>query len=111
MVQVIDASLPPDGITPAARKALEWADKSPYDDVRPVDAAHRAAQGILANLCGRRGVGDALEYLDADVKGMCRYSLQSQRLEERLAEKKWEYDTVSNLKRRPRRHVGTRCRR
>ncbi|MDN7901466.1 hypothetical protein QZM82_35280 [Burkholderia cepacia] len=68
MIQVIDTAIPPEGITPAAQKALEWADKYPYDGVPPVDAAHRTAQGILAELCDRRRVGDALDDIEGNVK-------------------------------------------
>ncbi|MBA9846752.1 hypothetical protein [Ralstonia pickettii] len=68
MIQVIDAALPPDGITHTAKQALEFADKRPYDEAKPVDAAHRTAQGILADLCGRRGIRQELEHIDADVK-------------------------------------------
>lgn len=64
----MDASLPPDGITPAAEQAHHEADAFPYDGAVPVDTAHRAAQGILAALCGRCGVGDELDDLDDDVK-------------------------------------------
>lgn len=68
MIRAIDTALPPDEILKAACQALERADEYPYDRVPPVDAAHRTAQGILSELSDRRGVGDALEDRDADVK-------------------------------------------
>jgi hypothetical protein len=51
-----------------AKRALEHGIQYPYDDRQPVDAAHRAALGILAELTGRGGIGDQLDCLDDDLK-------------------------------------------
>lgn len=49
----------------SAKSKLEMGEKFPYDDsdtLSPaVDWAHAAARGVLADLEGRRGVGQELE--------------------------------------------------
>lgn len=45
---------------------LEHSEAYPYDDRQGGDWAVRAARGILANLCDRRGIKQALRDEDID---------------------------------------------
>jgi hypothetical protein len=56
-----------------ALKHLQHGASSPFDGdidnpTPAVDWAHAAARGVLANLLGRRGVGDELEQLDQELR-------------------------------------------
>lgn len=48
---------------------LEHGQQFPYaEEFAPTDAADKAALGILANLCDRRGVKQELRAVDDDVR-------------------------------------------
>jgi hypothetical protein len=51
-----------------AKEKLEQGVNYPYDYREPIDAAHRAALGVLADLTDRRGVGHELTNVDLDIK-------------------------------------------
>ncbi|HGY9634365.1 hypothetical protein ACLPJG_26655 [Pseudomonas aeruginosa] len=60
-----------------AKSKLEMGEKFPYDDFPDddsampspaVDWAHAAARGVLADLEGRRGVGQELEQVDDETR-------------------------------------------
>lgn len=55
-----------------AQHALDMGAKYPYDaeDVPtpPVDWAHAAARGVLADLCDRRGINWEFESVDTEVR-------------------------------------------
>lgn len=51
-----------------ATRALKYGLSYPYDEREPVDAAHRAALGVLTELSGRSGIGAELENVDDDIK-------------------------------------------
>lgn len=60
----------------SAKSSLEMGEKFPYDDFPDdsdtpspaVDWAHAAARGVLADLEGRRGVGQELERVDDETR-------------------------------------------
>lgn len=52
----------------AAKRTLDLGQQYPYDDRAPTDAAHLAALGVLTDLCGRGGIRQALDDIDADIK-------------------------------------------
>ncbi|WP_122423085.1 hypothetical protein [Pseudomonas viridiflava] len=61
----------------SAKTSLEMGEKFPYDDFTDdnsdtpspaVDWAHAAARGVLADLEGRRGVGQELERVDDETR-------------------------------------------
>lgn len=52
----------------SAESTLQRGIRHPYDGREPVDAAHRAALGVLADLLDRRGVKQELEQIDGDVR-------------------------------------------
>jgi hypothetical protein len=52
----------------AARKSMAAGVAHPFDGRQPTDNAHRVAHGILAQLVGRRGLGQVLEDVDDDVR-------------------------------------------
>jgi hypothetical protein len=51
-----------------AQFAIEIGLKHPYNERKPVDNAEIAVLGILANLCDRRGIKNALGDVDFDVR-------------------------------------------
>ena len=67
-LSAIDASIPPDSYDAHVRLKVERATLCPFDQREPVDSAHKAAQVILATLEGRRGIAQALENVDTDVR-------------------------------------------
>lgn len=60
-----------------AKRSLQHGDKFPFDapdgwevgdPVPPKDWAHRAARGVLADLCDRRGIKWGFQEIDEDVR-------------------------------------------
>lgn len=60
-----------------AQIALKFSDDYPYEidenatpdaDLRPSDWAHRAARGVLSDLCDRRGIKWELQKVDMDTR-------------------------------------------
>lgn len=52
----------------SAARTLARGLRHPYDDREPVDAAHRAALGVIAELKGRGGLDSVLDDLDAELR-------------------------------------------
>jgi len=54
-----------------ANHTLNHGNKWPYDgrtsEPEPKDWAHRAARGVMADLCDRRGIKSELELIEEDV--------------------------------------------
>lgn len=53
---------------PTVENCLEHGAKYPYDNRQPIDAAHCAALGVIANLRDRRGVRQELEQIEDDIR-------------------------------------------
>lgn len=60
-----------------AQISLKFSDDYPYEidldenpeaDLKPSDWAHRAARGVLADLCDRRGIKWELQKVDMDTR-------------------------------------------
>lgn len=49
-----------------ARIRLEQGERRPYNNRPPKDWAERAALGVLADLCDRRGIKHALRPIEGD---------------------------------------------
>lgn len=52
----------------SAESTLQRGIQHPYDGRKPVDAAHMAALGVLADLLDRRGIRQELEQIDGDIR-------------------------------------------
>jgi hypothetical protein len=65
-IQTMDApQAAPDDL---ALRSLELGTKYPYDERAAVDAAHAAAQGVIADLCDRRGIKWGFSDIELDVR-------------------------------------------
>jgi len=51
-----------------ARCSVEYGTEYPYDGKHDADWTHRAARGVLYDLCDRRGIKHAFSDVDADVR-------------------------------------------
>lgn len=51
-----------------AKTILEYGESDPYDGRLAVDAAHRAALGVMVELRGRRGIGQELDAVDEELR-------------------------------------------
>lgn len=55
-------------VTSRVEMVIALATEHPFDGRQPIDVAHKAAQAILCDLNGRRGIGQELDQLDDDLR-------------------------------------------